>query len=131
MPHSNSNNQVNIKITESSGPPPSVKIELDNEPFNLSGLGTGTPPQTGAPIQWVIDPSSAAGWGFSSSNGVQIKSSGSNFVDAGLSSGNSRYIWNRNYADGGYYAYSISLTKTVSGTGTQTVIIDPTIINEP
>jgi len=126
-----SNNLVNITISEEPGVPPTTRVTLDNEPLRLAGLGTGNPPGSGAQIQWVIDPQSADGWAFSSTGGINIKSAGSAFEDGGLQAGSKRYIWRRKVADSQDYAYSISLTKTVSGAATQKLVIDPTIINQP
>jgi len=117
---------VKITVTESGS---TVRIELDNEPFNLKGLGNGN--GNGAPITWSIDNTSTSGWAFTASGGISIQDAGGNFIDGVQTGNNASYACKRKVADGKSYKYAISVSKKADGQETRTIIIDPTIINEP
>ena len=108
----------NVRITTPS--PDTYKVEVAG--IDLRGVGTGVP------LQWQIDPQNSP-WSFvnpppPSARGIDIKNPGSAFSFA--SAGAKICTWTRNSTDNNLYDYTLSVTN-----GQITLIIDPSIINQP
>lgn len=116
-----SNDEVVITVTEA--PPGTFQIELDNEPFNLAGLGTPRP------IRWRIDDNLGSTWYFSSTGIGITRPPSSGVFDPPANGPGPRprvVTSNRRVADNNFYKYSISVTN-----GNTTLVVDPSIINYP
>ncbi|MBV9191198.1 MAG: hypothetical protein JOZ85_11985 [Betaproteobacteria bacterium] len=115
---------VNITIEEDTTAK-KVTINLDNDPIHLSGLGANS-----NLITWNLTDKNNTGWAFSSAGGINIKNPGSMFTST--QHGDTMHKWTRAGAgDFAQYGYTISLTKTANGVQVQTIVLDPTIVNEP
>lgn len=109
----------NVTITT----PSTNKYQVAVNGIDLRGKGTGIV------LQWQIDQQNSPTWSFVNppppgARGVDIKNPGSAFTFG--SAGAKVCTWTRNSSDNNLYDYTLSVTN-----GQTTLIIDPSIINQP
>lgn len=120
--------QVIVTVTTTtSGGGTTYQVGLDNDPLDLTNEGNN------AALTWRIGQSSAADWYFGiigSGGGISITrpDPSGKFTSPANDSGPKPRAVNctRSSADGLTYKYSISVTN-----GTTTLLVDPSIINQP
>lgn len=123
---------VSVVVTETvTASSKIIQVQVSQDPIDLTGQGNGA-----VQIQWNIRSTAARGWSFSE---IGVNSNKFTNTGAGNGPGNSNRLYTLTRLAGQAdplptptnpsipsYKYSISVTD-----GTQTVILDPSIINQP